>query len=497
MEAHSSKSVGTGDAMRVLLIEDDPVFLEDIVPKLRRTTGSTGILTVAESRDSAIKALNDAALKNEFYDIFILDLKIPTIDRGGDAEIEHGKTVFYHVLNFAPHTPVYILTGEDAKSLFNDLLTEAAPIDVWGARQLIPTIQMKWKEDVTQFFDELDSVARCIADTDDIEISTPRQPSLPLTAQQNRVLRVFARRRGGHSCEVAPLEGGLSSSRVFRVAAKGIRGHRRIVAAGKIADIAVVKDEVDRFNRHVLGLEVGAYAPIVDIVEAGAGLTGGVFYRLLDPNSRSLFSSLATNPTRVPAVVAKVRDITKPWIAGEEPAQVVDIRRRLVGDKDANELVRKHNLSRVKKFFVSKRIQVRQACLHGDLHGGNILVDRHWKPRLIDFSEVDDGVASLDPITLELSLLFHPDFQQTRGAWPSIDTAALWSDPSKYTQGCQFPEFIHACRNWSEAVAAGKREIYASAYTYLLLQLKYPNTDKKLIVALLQAVWCAFRATYK
>jgi hypothetical protein len=100
-------------------------------------------------------------------------------------------------------------------------------------------------------------------------------------------------------------------------------------------------------------------------------------------------------------------------------------------------------------------------------------------------------------LSFNLSLLFHPGFQRIRGAWPSTDTSALWADLSTYTQECPCPAFVRACRNWSHAVAAGKREIYASAYAYLLLQLRYPDTDKKLIFALLEAVWQAFDATYK
>ena len=460
--------------MRMLLIEDDEQFLQTVVPRFERIAGAPGNLTVAKSRDSAIEALNHAALNNAFYDVFILDLKIPTIDHGGDGAVEHGRAVFYHALGCAPRTPVYIFTESDPRSLsdvFNDFLIEAEKIDVWGDLQPIPTVQLKWKENLTKLLDELRSVACCVAETDEIEITRP-DPSLQLNLQQGRVLRVFARRRKGRSCEVAPLEGGLSSSRVFRVTVKDKGGRTRIVAAGKIADIATVKDEVERFNRHVLRLEARSYPPIVDLVCAGAGLTGGVFYRLLDPSSRSLFSRLATNPTRATATVTKVRNLTKPWIAGEKPTQVADIRRASVGDEEADKLVTTHGLSWAKEGFEPKRIQARQACLHGDLHGGNILVDRFWTPLLIDFSEVDDGVASIDPITLELSLLFHPGFQHIRGAWPSTDTAALWADPSRYTQGCPCPAFIRACRDWCDTVAAGKREI-------LRLGLRLPPSPVK------------------
>jgi hypothetical protein len=80
--------------MRVLLIEDDEQFLEDVVPSFAEVVGTHGNLTVAKSRDSAIAALNKAASNNEFYDLFVLDLGIPPTDGEGDEDVKHGMAVF-------------------------------------------------------------------------------------------------------------------------------------------------------------------------------------------------------------------------------------------------------------------------------------------------------------------------------------------------------------------------------------------------------------------
>jgi len=55
---------------------------------------------------------------------------------------------------------------------------------------------------------------------------------------------------------------------------------------------------------------------------------------------------------------------------------------------------------------------------------------------------------------------------------------------------------VKACRAWAHEVAAGGREVLASAYAYLVRQLKYPDTDKLLAQRLLESVKNAIYATY-
>ena len=54
---------------------------------------------------------------------------------------------------------------------------------------------------------------------------------------------------------------------------------------------------------------------------------------------------------------------------------------------------------------------------------------------------------------------------------------------------------MRASREWALKVAAGRREVAACAYTYLLRQLKYPDTDKARILALLEGVRAFMQTT--
>ena len=107
-------------------------------------------------------------------------------------------------------------------------------------------------------------------------------------------------------------------------------------------------------------------------------------------------------------------------------------------------------------------------------------------PILIDYGDVGPGPSALDPITAELSVLFHPG--GLSGTWPSPDDALQWGDVELYVRNCPYQDFVRTCRQWARDVSAGDREITATAYAYLLRQLKYPDTNKDLALSLLAGV---------
>jgi hypothetical protein len=119
------------------------------------------------------------------------------------------------------------------------------------------------------------------------------------------------------------------------------------------------------------------------------------------------------------------------------------------------------------------------------MHGENVLVSPDGSAVIIDYGDVDEGTASLDPITLELSLLFHPKGPLRGGAWPSHAQAVSWGNLDQYVQGCPAEAFVRECRAWASSAAAGNREVAVTAFSYLMRQLKYGDTDKALALALL------------
>src|SRR5262249_39002935 len=103
---------------------------------------------------------------------------------------------------------------------------------------------------------------------------------------------------------------------------------------------------------------------------------------------------------------------------------------------------------------------------------------------LIDFAKVDSAPASLDPLTLELSLLFHPAYKGLCAGWPSLKQAQHWNDLNVFTADCPVDKYVHSCRKCAFEIDAGDKAVYATAYAYAVRQLKYSNTDHKLAVAI-------------
>jgi len=229
--------------------------------------------------------------------------------------------------------------------------------------------------------------------------------------------------------------------------------------------------------------------------EYGAGSTAGLFYQLADEYGASMFSVMAEDDGKAAAAVAAASQLTARWSQGGAEARqsIATIRRCWVKDEKAAELADQYGLAWI-AMFESKEVQARWHCVHGDLHGENILVSEDARAVLIDFGDVSHSAAAYDPVTLELSAVLQENATRS-GAWPTIDHCRAWHDLDRYLDGSPIPGFVRACREWANGSAAGRREIAAAAYCYLLRQLKYPDTDKERIVALMDGARAMMDAT--
>ena len=206
---------------------------------------------------------------------------------------------------------------------------------------------------------------------------------------------------------------------------------------------------------------------------------------------KTCLTSLNRPGGRAACVIRNLERATARWVVGvpETRRNIKQFREKLL-DNDTLEMMRgSYGLHWVPE-FETREIQSHWGCAHGDLHGCNVLVSGSDAIVLIDYGDVGEGPAALDPVTLELSLLFHPDGGETENGneWPSIEQGKIWGDLDSYLVGCPFGEFVRECRRWAFGVAAGRREVAACAYSYLVRQLKYGDTNKELAMALLDGV---------
>lgn len=120
---------------------------------------------------------------------------------------------------------------------------------------------------------------------------------------------------------------------------------------------------------------------------------------------------------------------------------------------------------------------------HCDLHCGNVLSDNGGRPMVIVYPDTGGAFASLDPIALKLRTIFHKDGPD-RAGWPTEAHAGHWTDVGAYSRGAAYEPFIRSRRAWAGSVAGSPQEVLAVAYSYTLRQLKYEDTSKALVRAI-------------
>jgi CheY-like chemotaxis protein len=472
--------------MRILVVEDDKTFLEGLIPMLRSLGNEIEVIE-ARSKESA-----QTRLRAEFFDLILLDLTIPTADGLLDLNIQHGHAVFGSSRVLARGTPVFILTGSSAEDVFPDLIAHARQVDVWGDGLSRPTVDYLPKSQLDKLTEKLKPIAEAVRALADVELKRSGSGD-SLSVGADRIVRIFARTRAGSRCELAQMSAGLSDARVFRVRVFDQHGASRINAIAKIGSHDAIATETRNYEREIARLDSRATPRLLGTIDFGGKDTAAVFYSLAEGYEKTLFDLVASDPSLAAIIVSRTAELTDSWNDGvpERQVKVRDVRRLILIDEKTQPLVEQFGIGWVDA-FEQRRVQTRWSCVHGDLHGGNILVNGDGVPVLIDYGDVKEGPAAIDPITLELSVLFHPD-RPKNVTWPSAEQARAWGDVSAYTQQCPFAEFIKACRAWSDRVGVGPREISASAYGYLLRQLKYPDTDKEMVLTLLTSVEACFQ----
>lgn len=470
----------------VLVVEDDESFVAEITASITRAL-PTARIAVAKSRDRAC-----ALLAEEFFDLAILDLNIPTQDSSLDADPAHGKYVFHHARRVKPGTKLIVLTGSPSEDFISDMLDQKNVADIWSEGDKVGTVEFLRKIDVDMLDGILAKSLKAIGALSDVELDLSK---VNLRIEEDRLIRIFAKKYNATRSSVSPVGLGRSGSTPYRLKLLDAQGTLIQDVIAKIGSHDRINDENNRYDDYVVLLNPGATPRKIAALEFGAGSVAGLFYQLADGHTQSLFSALGADDAKAARGVDSVALALSKWSQGDAQVRrkVAEIRRHWVDDLKAQELISRYGLDWAVD-LERMEIQTKSCCVHGDLHGENILISEEAQAVVIDYGDVQHSVASYDPVSLELSAVLqqNPSLSDT---WPSIEQCANWSDLGAYIDRSKIPRFIAACRKWAESCAGGRREIAASAYAYLLRQLKYEDTDKVRILALLGGVRNLIAAT--
>lgn len=471
--------------MNILFVEDNVAFADGIAPIIR-SIDHVKSLHHAVSLETATSALEE-----NFFDLVILDMKIPPSDTSLDIAVEHGQRVFHLTREKTPGTPIFILTASEPDDFALKLARFGGTHDLWGGGYETNILDYFKKEETIELIEKIKALASVLHDTDSVTLNS-RGRSLNLTSQQERILKVYTRRAGGVSCDIAVLNGGLSDTRVVRAVAQDDQGRTLHVCAGKLGSIEKVEEEHRAFEQHVTRLTIGTFPPKFCMIDKALTRTCGLFYTLAEGDI-TLFDFTAQRRGAAAGTVDKVRTSLSRWSDARSRGvcTVGDIRRHLLPDSKLESLRDKFDLDFVND-IEAETLRSSRSCIHGDLHAANVLVRTSGDPILIDFGDVGVGPTVLDPVTLELSFLFHPDGVANGQSASLSGLISSWPDIDSYLDGNPLKDIVNACRNWAHDVSGSDRDVLASAYAYTIRQLKYETIEPSITIELLKSICTKF-----
>jgi CheY-like chemotaxis protein len=448
--------------MIVLIIEDTLGVIEELTGSL---TDLNGNLHLAKSRDAALKLLSDLPQ----IDVAVLDLKIPTADDRLDADVEHGLLVLEALQRHHPGTPVKVFTSFGSEDIYADrVLPLQRQIDLWGEGTEYGVVAIFRKNKLREVIAQVLGVGTKL-----LELGTEVELNSDFARESidDRIIRTFARRQKARTARISRLSGGLSGSKVYRLTLNDDRGALRLISVAKLDTLSNISQEYAAYTSEVVRLPNGSFSGYVDSVRNGCGQRGGLFYQLLDGYDANLFDVIASDEPAAVRIVGILQNFTSSWYSGIPQSQgtIGAIRAAMLRDSHMGSVAPYLDGIDFAR-FERRSIQQVWCTQHGDLHGGNVLIRNQVTPVLIDFGRVSPMTASLDPLTLELSLLFHPDARD-RFTWkPNV---SVWRDIDEYAKGCPYPGVLRACRTWTTSVCAGQREVYATIYAYAMRQFRF------------------------
>ena len=469
--------------MRCLLVEDEQSRIDAVMPKLLECFGN-GQVALAKDRDSAIQAVRRTP-----FDVVVLDQRIPTAPDQLNPNVVHGRSVLEEIVNSSPYTVVLYLTGLPMEDEYVDnLIKSGNRSDVWGDGQAVPLLERFSKNNLGPFFSRIEKLAETIASTHAIEINT-KGHNLSVSEAEARMLRTFARMHGGSSIDLEPINGGRSGALTLRNNVRDAAGHDRIRTIAKLGSSAAIDQEVIRFSTEVQRLAAGSYAPLITPNVVPVLGKSAAFYRLADGYDKSLFAVLNESDNRAAACVDQLRQNFQPWVNTKSARRVriADLVELVIW---SDRLPALHTLLDGVDWQVIEdaEINVNFCAAHGDLHGGNVLVDAYSRAMMIDYGAVEELPSAYDAVTVELSPFFHPDGNRELLGWRAGDAEIDWFDRQAFAGLVSVPYYVGAARSWAHSVAYSDREVLACGYAYMLRQLQFSGGDRKLALSMIRGV---------
>lgn len=419
---------------------------------------------------NSLEGAHDFFVSEDFdercIDLLVLDRRIP-YQEDGNPNNEFGDLLFGQAREVFPDAKIIVFTGyADVKML---------QVAMQGAGQFpirpdnpVDRITVLRKDQSIEFRDEVDEFAALLCGLDDIEVHADTE-GIPHSVSDVRCLRRVAYEYGAVTLVPTSLSGGQTGAKVWKCTIHQAEGH--------IADIVVkqVKKEV------VLGglqdlLPLSASATSRGTV---SGLTGGqrlAIQRLAGSNVRTLSSLILRDSTTATSCVASVAAALRSVTEQAQVITMVELASPLISWDD---LVARLGAHRLTPPSPSMRVSTMIGVRHGDLHPSNVMVDGMGEvPVLIDFDSNCFAAGLLDPVTLLLSTLTHPNSPIHGDMWPSTTEISQTFGTDTFASEHPAGAWFAAVWTWVVEKWTSEREFWGLVLAYCVRQFAYKDVKE-------------------
>lgn len=437
-----------------VLVEDDP----EQATISRQILADAGFLvTVFADLETVSSYLDQLGAPP---DLFVLDRRLP-VRLGETAADEVGDELLARVRADYSDARVVVFTGFASIAQVQAALSGSTPIPARPSP--IDRVSVFEKHQSIEFKDAVIAYADLLQSIGDIEVQ--RDAGAPdLSNEDKKLLRRIAYEFDGVSIHARALGGGLTGAPVWFCE---IHGSDSLIAR--------VVAKVVKSTPSTAGLQsVLPRANVASTLTTITGLAQGRKVSILQvasQNPSSLREVLSDSVDSAVEVVLDLRQVMSAVDQRSEMQSIAELAKPLISwDKLVTLLTDRGITVPAGSAMASTNVGLR----HRDLHIENVLVDGTL-PVVIDLDDSGRAAAPVDPITLMLCTLVHPDSPIRGSEWPS--EAAIES-------AFGTPEFAHdhpvklwfdATWKWASEVSASDRELWGTVVAYCARQLQYPD----------------------
>ncbi|MFD2796499.1 phosphotransferase [Promicromonospora vindobonensis] len=437
-----------------VLVEDDPQQAESSLSILEASRFD------ARSFESIGPVLEYINTSSELVDLFVLDRRLPVI-AGQPASDELGDELLRIVRSKYPDARLIVFTGFATIPHLQDALQGGGQLPAQGSDP-IDRVTVLQKNQSLEFKRHVEEYRKLLQDLEDVEVIFLESDGPDRL--DNRALRRLAFEYRAVSIRVTPLAGGLTGAKVWRCELHRAEGHIATVIAKRVNKATVPGGLPDLLPR---GVTTSTTATL-------SGLMAGSCLNVLQvagPTTYSLMSVLGEDPTRAVDLARPVWDALRGIADQSRTLPVSEICVSLLAWDSLSDLLRKHGVEVPSGTLTAT---VRVGARHGDLHPGNILIDND-QGVLIDFDSATFAGAALDPVTMLISTLVHPDSPIRGASWPGpIEIAETFGTPD-FGRGHPCEVWFREVLAWAADSRASEREFWALVLAYSARQLRYAD----------------------